>query len=210
MRQVLETWMRSQVTVEKRWGSWAAMMDMDTSGVSGDDGTRDEEMAEFARECYVEEHEKWTGQGAEGWWQAVKATITTADVREAIASTKKGTSPGPSGITTDMLADLGDAALEHVAELFDQCLREGHIPDEMNCALMTLLPKTSEGLSNLSKTRPIALMEILTKVYERIIMGRIVKVLEEHKMLNLAQYGGLAKMGTAAPLRVMTNVLEHA
>ena len=48
VRQVLETWMRSQITVEKRWGSWAAMMDMDTSGVSGDDGIRDEEMAEFA------------------------------------------------------------------------------------------------------------------------------------------------------------------
>ena len=89
-------------------------------------------------------------------------------------------------------------------------MRERHIPDVMNSALMTLLPKTSEGLSNLLKTRPIALMEILTKVYERIIMGRIVVILEEHDMLNKAQYGGLAKMGTAAPLRVMTNVLENA
>ena len=53
-------------------------------------------------------------------------------------------------------------------------------------------------------------MEIITKVYERIIIGRVVKVLDEHNMLNKAQYGGLAKLGTAAPLRVMANVLEDA
>ena len=44
----------------------------------------------------------------------------------------------------------------------------------------SVLPKTDEGLSNLSLTGPIVLMETVLKVYERILFERIVRVLEEH------------------------------
>ena len=45
-----------------------------------------------------------------------------------------------------------------LARLFNGFLEVGRVPDSMNTALLRLLPKTEEGLSDLDKTRPIALM----------------------------------------------------
>ena len=94
--------------------------------------------------------------------------------------------------------------------MLQHCLDTGEVPNEMNRALMKPLPKTDAGLSNLSLTRPIVLMETVLKIYERILFERIVRVLEEHKMLREEQYGGMPNRSASAPIRVLTEVMQDA
>ena len=90
------------------------------------------------------------------------------------------------------------------------CLEENKIPDCMNSALMRLLPKSDKGLADLNAVRPIALMENIIKIYEQIMVGRVLGRLMKHEVLDLGQFGALPKGGVAAPLRIMAEIMEDA
>ena len=59
-------------------------------------------------------------------------------------------------------------------------------------------------------TRPINLTEQLLKVYERVMIGRVVAAIEKHKILDMSQYGAVARAGVQAPLRVIAEVMDDA
>ena len=86
---------------------------------------------------------------------------------------------------------LGEEGAGVVVKFFNRCVQAGRVPGSVNCALMRLLPKTDQGLSDLTAVRPIALMENLVKVYEQIIIGRVLSAAMQHNVLDLSQYGGL-------------------
>ena len=60
------------------------------------------------------------------------------------------------------------------------------------------------------KTRPIVLMETLGKLYERVIIGRIMKAIDQYDIIDPSQYGAMPKAGTAPPLRALAEVLDDA
>ena len=62
----------------------------------------------------------------------------------------------------------------------------------------------------MSQTRPIALMETLAKVYEKIIFDRTSVIMMEHEMFDCAQSGSLPGGGTGTPMFTMAGVFEHA
>ena len=109
-----------------------------------------------------------------------------------------------------MIKDMDEENISIVVTLFNRFLEARKVPDEMNTALLRLLPKTADGLSNLDKTRPITLMETLMKLYERVIIGRVMKVVEEKPVLDKSQFGALPNAGTAEPLRALAEVLDDA
>jgi ribonuclease HI len=94
--------------------------------------------------------------------------------------------------------------------MFSRWMREGHVPDCLNTALIKLLPKTENGLDDLNKVRPIALMESIIKLFERVLIGRVTKVLVEYDILEEGQYGGLPGLGVQPPLRMLAEVIDDA
>jgi hypothetical protein len=72
--------------------------------------------------------------------------------------------------------------------VFNTWFTKGEVPDEINTAILRLLPKTPNGLSDLNATRPIALMESILKVYEHIVIGRVASTLHSHDILDGAQF----------------------
>ena len=99
-----------------------------------------------------------------------------------------------------MVAQLDARGFEILAGIFDGWRVAGAIPDTLNTALIRLLPKTSQGLADLAKCRPVALMEHLTKIYEHIMIGRVTAVVTKHGMLHPSQYGAVERTGVHAPL----------
>lgn len=94
--------------------------------------------------------------------------------------------------------------------MFAAWMSKGMIPDCMNTALMKLLPKSENGLDDLTKVRPIALMETIVKIFERLLIGRIVRILVDQDVLETGQYGGLPGLGVQSPLRMLAEMIEDA
>ena len=217
-------WFESVVPVESRWApggtqaeGWEAMMNMDTSKMSnetwnigGQGQPHHISFADMVTEVYKtpgldKQAEK------EKWWEGVAdGTITLEEVKQALQHAKNGTAPGESQLHIGELKILDDENLEVVRAIFDEFRAARRVPDDLNCALLRLLPKTEAGLSDLDKTRPITLIETLTKLYERVIITRVTERLMKHGVLEQSQYGAVPKAGTLPPRRVLGAVFEDA
>ena len=180
-----ENWMKSRVPVEERWGSWQAMMELDTSHMSN---PAFKDMIKQAYEKPRQENRRRAS--SENWYVDLLIEITMEELKAAIKDSPAKSASGPSQIGNAALQMLDDTALAPILELFNTCLKTKAIPDCLNTALMKLLPKSDSGLDDLNKVRPIVLMECLTKVYERIVIGRVVRAIVKHQILDVGQYGG--------------------
>ena len=130
-------------------------------------------------------------------WGDVLREITMEDLKKALKRFKSGKAAGPSGVTYDLLKALDDTNLGPILQLMQECLEDREIPRELNRSMIRALPKTENGLADMNLTRPIALMEALGKLFERILFDRIVNILGEHDMIDMSQQGG--RVGTRIP-----------
>ena len=181
------------------------MMGLDIDEVIGD------EFKEFVRLAYKESHDTFGKmQMEDGIWDGVLGGVTVEDVKKALAQFKSGKAAGPSGLTYDVLKALDDENLKPIVRLMQECMDNRGLPPEMNRSMIRPLPKTEAGLTNLALTRPVALMEVLAKLFERVLFERIVGVLVGHNMLDLSQHGGLPGGGAQDAIRVLAEVMEDA
>ena len=195
-------WFRSQLRITDRWESWEGMMTLDPNRLA--EGSK-EEWGQMVQECYKELME----ESGEEWSKSLRDKIGSEETWEVIR-TGKDSAAGKSGIGNKILGLLGKDQIQPLVDFYNVCLEKGEIPDSINHAMITLLPKTEDGLANVDKTRPINLMENVVKVYERIIMNRIVGGLMRHNKIDLSQYGGLPRAGCAPPKRIFAEVMDDA
>ena len=190
-------WFASKVAYKDRWNSWEAMMALDTSKLT------DTKYRSFVESAYREDFEKHNkSQRDRGIWNGIWAAIDLHTVKEAIKSFRRGKAAGPSGIAYDDLKALSDDNLRPIVELMQQFMDDKGIPQCINRDLLRPLPKTEGGLADLALTRPIALMEVLGKLFEKILFMRIVIVLEQENMIDGSQYGGMPHRSTREPIRI--------
>ena len=84
------------------------------------------------------------------------------------------------------------------------------VPATWNKTVLRPLPKSEAGLYDISKTRPIALMEVILKLLERVIFTRINKVIDDNNMLRSEQYGGINGRQMQDPIRILAELIEDA
>ena len=67
-----------------------------------------------------------------------------------------------------MIKLMNDENLERLVKTIDGIMTKGEqVPESWKMTLLRPLPKTESGLSDFSKTRTIALMEMILKLLER-------------------------------------------
>jgi ribonuclease HI len=198
-------WMASRVHVSERWGSWQNMMDMDTECI------QDQAHKDFVETAYMRSFRYYDElQQNEGIWDEVMQAAPMEEIQTALKKFKSHTAPGPSGITVQILKFMSDENMDRVRLTINRHIAGEPIPATWNMSLLRPLPKTDAGLSDLAKTRPIALMETILKLMERILFTRITTVTEKHKMLREEQYGGLPNRMIQDPIRILAELLEDA
>ena len=192
-----ENWMKSKVGWNKRWKTIDDMFNLNTEGLVR---PQDKEFVEMA---YRDSYQKFGAlQRESGIWDEVWADITLQTVKKTLTRMKSGTAGGPSELTYEVIKALNDDNLEIIRAQLQQYLIDKGLPKELNRSLLRPLPKTDAGLANLALTRPIALMEVIGKLFEKILMDRILSVLVEQKMLDPSQHG--ACLSGQQPLRCTT------
>ena len=103
------------------------------------------------------------------------------EVRDAILLQKKKKAPGPDGIKSEVLHCLVSEISPYLCDLFNECLTQGRIPDCFKEANMVVLSKGEDKNPQLLKSyRPICLINILGKIQERLLCGR----LRDHRKLH--------------------------
>lgn len=73
--------------------------------------------------------------------------------------------------------------------IFNQTLKEGLVPDSFKNALVVPLYKGNGHKTNITNYRPISLLNVFSKIFEKTIKTRLLNYLEENNLLPTSQFG---------------------
>ena len=136
--------------------------------------------------------------------------ITKEEWAKFWSSVKKGTSPGRSGITADMMSLLPEENLENFRTLVNSCWdpRAG-IFDSWKLRVITPIPKIP-GNYDINKLRPIVLLDVIQKGFWAIVISRITEVWENNNILHPHQYGSRTNKDATSASLMATLLAEES
>jgi hypothetical protein len=105
---------------------------------------------------------------------ASKPKLTNPDeVHEAIRGLKVIKAPGPNGVPNRALKHLPQLAVFLLVQIINTILLTHHFPSLWKHARMTSILKPGKDPALPSSYRPISLLDAIGKLFEKIILGRI-------------------------------------
>lgn len=125
--------------------------------------------------------------------------IDPASIVSSINKLKGNCSCGPDGLPPILFKRLKHVISYPLALLYNQILSVGYVPSEWLTA--HIVPVFKKGIaSQVSNYRPISLTCVLSKILERLVVGRIVDHLHYNNILHSAQHGFLKSRSTCTNL----------
>ena len=120
---------------------------------------------------------------------------------------------GSSGIYNEYIKHLDDSTQKLLLKLIQMIFVVGEIPMDWKSAFIYPIPKSTEWHYNISKTRPITLLETVRKAYVKILTNCLSKILQKHNVLRGNNFAGLPGKSTDEPIKMinmlMEDVIEH-
>ena len=101
----------------------------------------------------------------------------------------KKKAPGESKIGHQIIKQLPDNIIEYIANIFNASLAAGYFPKKFKSAILKLIPKEGKDATIPVNYRPIALLDNIGKLFEKIINSRLRQFLEGNNLYNSQQYG---------------------
>jgi hypothetical protein len=126
----------------------------------------------------------------------MSSNLTMKELEIAIHSLKQKKSPGPDGVTNDMLRRLGLVAKAVLLKLMNTSWRRGIVPQACKEAKMVPIPKKDKDNFDPNNYRPISLLSCTCKLIEGIINTKLVWHLEKKRLLLRQQAGFRKYMST--------------
>ena len=114
--------------------------------------------------------------------------ITGEEVAERLGNLVVGKAPGPDGLHPEVIKPLAAVLSGPVAELFNQCLREGRLPGDWKRSQVVPIHKGGSA-EEPANYRPVSLTSIILKALERIVRDRMAVHLTGNNLLSPAQHG---------------------
>ena len=111
--------------------------------------------------------------------------ISPEELRHQIKIMKKK-APGKSKIGYQIIKQLPDNILEYIFIVFNASLASGYFPKQFKSAILKLLPKERKDTTLHQNYRPIALLDNIGKMFEKIINTRLRRFLEDNKLYSSA------------------------
>ncbi|KAK6748145.1 hypothetical protein RB195_001021 [Necator americanus] len=104
--------------------------------------------------------------------------VLPSEIRHAIMSVRNRTAPGPDRIRPEHLKSLPPVLINTLARLFTRYLSECKVPKQWKTSRTVLLYKKGDP-HDIGNYRPICLLSVIYKLFTRVILNRIEKVLDE-------------------------------
>ena len=134
--------------------------------------------------------------------------VTTEEINKIVGSLKKG-APGYDEITVDTLRLSLDFLNELLCYLCNRSLIEGMFPNELKLANVLPLFKSGDPML-FNNYRPVSLLCILSKVFEKVMYSRLFSFIENHNLLFQYQFGFRQMHSSYMALMIMMDKITAA
>lgn len=116
------------------------------------------------------------------------APVTPVQVRDVIFSLKQSNSRDLFGMNSKIIKCIGNLVYVQLAELFNLCIGGGVFPDVLKTALVIPIHKSGPS-DNPDNFRPISLLPLVGKIFEKLLKEQLVEYLEGSGLLHSSQFG---------------------
>ena len=115
--------------------------------------------------------------------------VTPKMVRKVVMNLDLSKASGPDCIPVVVLKNCEPELSYILAELFNKCLKESCFPDCWKVSYEIAVFKNAGGRSTAKNYRPVSLLSVVSKVFEKLVNNRIVDRLEKCGLFSDFQYG---------------------
>lgn len=114
--------------------------------------------------------------------------VAAVDVSAIISSLPNKNSVGCDGLSTNFIKRCGDMLANTIAQFFNISVLCGQFPDSLKTALVVPVPKKGD-VHDIFNYRPISLLSIVAKIFEKLMADRINSFLYIFDILGGFQHG---------------------
>ena len=136
--------------------------------------------------------------------------FTKEEILAVIEKFDPGKAPGEDGQNSEILLKTFKRFPTFITGLYNECLRKGYFPKQWkHSIIIPIIKPGKEGSTEVTKYRPISLLNVGGKVLEKLLIDRINHHAFSNSLLNGNQYGFLPQKSTIdAALAVKSFIRE--
>ena len=134
--------------------------------------------------------------------------ITTDDILNEIKRLKHNKSPGHDFIGSKVVKLCPEIFAMNLAKIYNWGIENGKYPDDLKIAKVIALYKKGVKFDP-NNYRPISLLSLFDKIFEKILCRRLVSFLEQNKILYCYQYGFRKLYSTVLALIEITDYIKR-
>ena len=137
-------------------------------------------------------------------------SITPKMVRKVVMNLDLSKASDPDCIPVVVLRNCEPELSYILAKLFNKCLKESCFPDCWKVSSVVPVFKNVGERSTAKNYRPVSLLSVVSKVFEKLVNNRIVDYLEKSGLFSDFQYGFRSSRSTADLLTVVSDRIARA
>ena len=137
-------------------------------------------------------------------------SVTRKIVRKVVMNLDLSKASGPDCIPVVFLKNCEPELSYILAELFNKCLKESCFPDCWKVSSVVPVFKNVGERSTAKNYRPVSLLSVVSKVFEKLVNNRIAAHLEKCCLFSDFQYGFRSSRSTADLLTVVSERIARA
>lgn len=130
--------------------------------------------------------------------------ITDTEYEEALQG--KNTTPGYDNITRKILRQLSPKIHDEIRKIYDYCLSKGYFPVEWKKGIIVTIHKHGTDHNQVSNYRPITLLPIIGKTFEKIVKNRLQNTIGQN--IPNHQFGFKENHSTIHPLVALISNIQ--
>ena len=138
--------------------------------------------------------------------QSIFLKPVTPEEINSIVKSLNNSAAGPDGINASTLKTSLEFINSPLTDICNMSLVEGVFPDELKVANVIPLYKSDDPLL-VNNYRPVSLLNVLSKVFEKIMYNRLLDFLNKHKIIFKFQFGFRKGHSTYMALMILMDKL---
>ena len=135
--------------------------------------------------------------------------VSKERARRYLAQLKSTKSPGHDNLPPRLIRDGADIIASLLTHIINLSLTTSLVPNKLKIARVIPLYKSGDkALPN--NYRPISVLPVLSKIFERVVYDQISDYLEDNEMLTPCQFGFRKRYNTEIAITLLTDNIRRA